>query len=131
MLEDMDFTAEFDEFSVEDLEEVDAFIECLKEMPRSEVLILNPHRVNQMRFSCAAIKKAMREHNRRAKFVCKQSDIESSMGYVDVEAEDIGIEDTEWFARAAEFASNTEIYPLKANKIRMTFTFHGLLTPLR
>ena len=30
----------------------------------------------------------------------------------------------------AEFASNTEIYPLAENKVRMTFTFHGLTAPI-
>ena len=37
---------------------------------------------------------------------------------------------SEWFARSAEFADNTEIYPLENGKVRMTMTFHRLAIPV-
>ena len=46
------------------------------------------------------------------------------------ETERLDFDNPEWFARAAEFASNTEVYPLAKNRIRLTFTFHGITTPL-
>ena len=49
-----------------------------------------------------------------------------SMGSVSVEGEQLVFDKPEWFARVAEFASNTEVYPLAKQAIRMTFTFHGL-----
>lgn len=131
MEKDIDHSVGQEDFEEGDFEEIDAMIEYLKELPRNEVFILNAPRIEQMRFSCAAIKRAMREHKVEAKIVCKQSDLEPSMGYVDVEAKDIGILDMEWFARASEFANNTEIYPLKDDRVRMTFTFHGILAPLQ
>lgn len=53
-----------------------------------------------------------------------------TMGSVSVEADVLNFSKPEWFARAAEFASNTEIYPLEKNRIRLTFTFHGLTAPI-
>lgn len=131
MGKDMEQPFKDEEFEDEDYIEIDEWIACLNSFPRNEVSILNAPRIEQMRFSCAAIKRAMREHKVEAKIVCKQSDLEPSMGYVDVEAKDIGILDMEWFARASEFANNTEIYPLKDDRVRMTFTFHGILAPLQ
>mgnify|MGYP000216046892 CR=1 FL=1 len=55
----------------------------------------------------------------------------SSLFLAERAAKVISIEDNpEWFARAAEFASNTEVYPLTKNRIRLTFTFHGITTPI-
>lgn len=49
-----------------------------------------------------------------------------TMAYVSVESDSIEITDTLWFSRAAEFASNVEVYPLTSGKVRMTFTFHNI-----
>jgi len=118
------------EFFDEDFAEIDALIEQLETLQRPEASILNMQRVQQMRFSCAAIKRALRETNSDASIDCRQHEFESSLGVVDIESVDIMIRDTEWFARAAEFANNTEIYPLKENKVRLTFGFHGLTMPI-
>ena len=32
--------------------------------------------------------------------------------------------------RVAEFANNMEVYPLVKNRVRLTFTFHGLTKPI-
>ena len=53
-----------------------------------------------------------------------------TMGSVSIEAKKLDFDNPEWFARAAEFASNTEVYPLTKNRIRLTFTFHGITTPI-
>ena len=53
-----------------------------------------------------------------------------TMGSITVEGAVLEFDKPEWFARIAEFASNTEIYPLTKNIVRMTFTFHGLTTPI-
>lgn len=53
-----------------------------------------------------------------------------TMGSVSIEAKRLDFDNPEWFARAAEFASNTEVYPLAKNRIRLTFTFHGITTPI-
>ena len=52
------------------------------------------------------------------------------MGGVSVEGKVLEFAGSKWFARAAEFASNTEVYPLAKNRVRLTFTFHGLTAPI-
>lgn len=53
-----------------------------------------------------------------------------TMGSISVEGPMLEFDCPEWFSRVAEFASNTEVYPLAKNKVRMTFTFHGLTKPI-
>lgn len=53
-----------------------------------------------------------------------------SMGSVTVETDAICFRDPIWFARAAEFAANVEIYPLVEDRIRIEFAFYGLAVPL-
>ena len=124
-----EFNAKSDAYDDDDFAEIDALIEYLNTLPQDGVFVLNYPRIQQMRFASAAIKKAMKGRNgAKAKIVCKQSELEPSMGYIDIESKDIDIFDTEWFARAAEFANNTEIYPLSDDRVRMTLTFHGILS---
>jgi len=52
-----------------------------------------------------------------------------SMGSVTIEGSPLILQ-SKWFYRAAEFSNNTEMYPLLNGKIRITFTFHGLTTPI-
>lgn len=127
-----DFENSFDTegFNDEDFAEIDKLIEFLNSLPRTEVSILNQQRVQQMRFACAMIKRVLRETNSDSKIECKQHEFDPNVGVVRVEGISLDIVDIEGFSRASEFANNTEIYPLKADKVRMTFTFHGLLTPL-
>lgn len=123
-----DFKAE--EFDEADFEEIDAFIEYLRELPTPKAKILNAPRVQQVRFASAMIKKVLRQTGCKAKVECKQHEFSANVGVVRVEGISLDIVDIEGFSRAAEFASSTEVYPLAANKVRMTFTFHDLLTPI-
>ena len=118
---------ELDELDDEEYAEFDALVEYLSSLPRAEALVLNPKRLMMLRFCFESIKRVLKNSGCKATVICKQSDLEPTMGYVNVESSEISIENMEWFARAAEFASNTEVYPLAANKVRMTFTFNGLL----
>lgn len=129
-MEDFEKCFESEGFNDADFAEIDALIAYLKTLPRNEVSILNYPRVQQMRFSCAMIKKVLRETSSEAKVECKRHEFDANVGVVRVEGVSLDIVDIEGFSRASEFASNTEIYPLKENKVRMTFTFHGLLTPI-
>ena len=122
MSESKDFDEIFDEF--------DALVEALSEMRRDSVSVLNFPKVQAMRFACEAIQKVLRESGCDAKVTCKQSKLAPDVGAVSVEGKEIDIKNMEWFCRAAEFADNTEVYPLKGNKIRMTFGFNGLLNKL-
>lgn len=122
MRKDEDFDEIFAEF--------DAFVESIAELRADSVSIMNYPKVQAMRFACAAIQKVLRESGCDAKVICKQSELAPDVGMVCVEGNEIDIRNMEWFCRAAEFADNTEVYPLKGDKIRMTFGFNRLLSPL-
>jgi len=53
-----------------------------------------------------------------------------TMGSISIEGECVEFNDVVQFTHAAEFASNIEVYPLAKNRVRMTFTFHGLTAPI-
>lgn len=124
--------AEFEEeqFCEEDFAEIDALIEYLQSLPRSEVLMLNPKRVQEMRLCCAAIAKMFRNAGCRAKIECKQHELEPSVGVIRIEGKEIASHDTELFTMAAGYADNTEVYSLESDKVRMTFTFYNFLIPI-
>lgn len=52
------------------------------------------------------------------------------MGSVFVEGKEIEFQNPEWFSKISKFASNVEVYVLAKNKVRLTFTFHGLTAPI-
>lgn len=90
--------------------------------------ILNPLKMEQFRFAYAALQYIMKGKNVQISY--KMYEPFKTMGSITVEGAVLEFDKPEWFARIAEFASNTEIYPLTKNIVRMTFTFHGLTTPI-
>ncbi|MBR4894007.1 MAG: hypothetical protein IKZ36_02275, partial [Kiritimatiellae bacterium] len=86
--------------------------------------------VQQVRFACAQINRVLKEAGVKAKIECKQHEFNANVAVIRVEGVSLEITNAEGFARAAEFATNTEIYPLTNGNVRMTFTFHGLLIPV-
>lgn len=90
--------------------------------------ILNPLKMQQFQFAYAALQYIMKGKNIQISY--KMYEPFKTMGSITVEGAVLEFDKPEWFARIAEFASNTEIYPLTKNAVRMTFTFHGLTTPI-
>lgn len=90
--------------------------------------ILNPLKMEQFKFAYAALQYMMKGKNAQISY--KMYEPFKTMGSITVEGAILEFDKPEWFARVAEFASNTEIYPLTKNAVRMTFTFHGLTTPI-
>jgi len=90
--------------------------------------ILNPLKMEQFKFAYAALQYIMKGKNVQISY--KMYEPFKTMGSITVEGTVLEFDKPEWFARIAEFASNTEIYPLTKNIVRMTFTFHGLTTPI-
>mgnify|MGYP001164490511 FL=1 len=124
----IDFEEQFR--SDEELEEaLDSLLEGISdelEEEEAKPSILNPHRMEQMQFAYAALKYITR--NTDAKVSYKLQQPFKTMGCISVEGKLLEFDKPEWFARVAEFASNTEVYPLSKNAVRLTFTFHGLTT---
>lgn len=90
--------------------------------------VLNPFKMQQFQFAYAALQYIMKDKNVQISY--KMYEPFKTMGSITVEGTVLEFNKPEWFARIAEFASNTEIYPLNKNAVRMTFTFHGLTTPI-
>lgn len=94
----------------------------------SKPAVLNPIKIQQMQFSYGVIKYLTQ--NTDAKMSYALNEPFKSMGSISVEGKNLAFTNSEWFARACEFASNTEVYPLTNGKVKLTLTFHGLVRPV-
>lgn len=90
--------------------------------------VSNELRLRQMEFTYAALKYITKDEDVQISY--KLYEPFQTMGSITIEGETFEFDDTEWFARVSEFASNIEVYPLTSGKVRMTFTFHGIRTPI-
>ena len=123
---DLQFTSE------EDIQRLlDGFVDGVQDMvaeDESKTTIINPLRLAQIKFTYSVMKFLARGTD--AQVTYKLNEPFKTMGSVSVEGKVLEFAGSKWFARAAEFASNTEVYPLAKNGVRLTFTFHGLTAPI-
>ena len=123
---DFQFTSE------EDIRHLlDGFVEGMQDMvaeDEGKTTIINPLRLAQIKFTYSVMKYLTRDTD--AEVTYKLNGPFKTMGSVSVEGKVLEFAGSKWFARAAEFASNTEVYPLAKNRVRLTFTFHGLTAPI-
>lgn len=112
----------------EDLEQsMDDFLEAISQELEDEdwnTTVLDIQKSKQIQFAYSVLKYLTRGSDAVVSY--KLNEPFKTMGSVSVEGKSIEIYQPEWFARVAEFASNTEVYPLAKNRVRITFTFHGL-----
>ena len=94
----------------------------------SKVTMLDGLRLKQIQFAHATLQYITRGTDTVVSY--KLNEPFKTMGSISVEGETLEFDNPEWFARVAKFASNTEVYPLTKNRVRMTFTFHGLTKPV-
>ena len=116
-------------------EEVDELLDSIVESIGEQLLeedeqpkMLNFAQMDRIRF-CHAVMKALTV-NMDARVTYKLQKPFKSMGSVTVECKEFACNNALWFSRMAEFADNTEIYPLTDGNIRMTMTFHNLTVPV-
>ena len=123
---DFQFTSE------EDIQHLlDGFVEGMQDMvaeDEGKITIINPLRLAQIKFTYSVMKYLTRDTD--AEVTYKLNEPFKTMGSVSVEGKVLEFAGSKWLARAAEFASNTEVYPLAKNRVRLTFTFHGLTAPI-
>ena len=123
---DFQFTSE------EDIQHLlDGFVEGMQDMvaeDEGKITIINPLRLAQIKFTYSVMKYLTRDTD--AEVTYKLNEPFKTMGSVSVEGKVLDFAGPKGFARAAEFASNTEVYPLAKNRVRLTFTFHGLTAPI-
>lgn len=120
---------DYEEFDEESMREFDAIVEYIGSLPKSTTYVSNFPRVETMRFSYLAVKKALKEAGCKAKVTCGQSSLTPSMGYIDIEAKSINMGDLKWFRRATEFADNIEVYPKTDGTVQMSMVFYGIMKP--
>ena len=94
----------------------------------SKPAVLNPIKIQQMQFAYGVLKYLTKGTG--AKLTYALNEPFKSMGSISVEGKNLTFTNAEWFARAAEFASKTEVYPLTNGNVKMTLTFHGLVRPI-
>ena len=94
----------------------------------SRTSIINPYRMQQLLYTYKVMKYLMKGTS--AKVTYKLHEPYQSMGSVSVTGKDIEFKKISWFLRAAELASNYEVYPKTDGTVCMTFTFHGITTPI-
>lgn len=67
---------------------------------------------------------------KKAEFQCEYNEPFTETGSFDIVGDQIVIENMETFINIGKLASNMEVYPRTDGKLRMSFTFHGLTTPI-
>ena len=90
--------------------------------------VLDGLKLKQIQFAYSVLQYITRGTD--TKVSCKLNEPFKTMGSISVEGPILEFDCPEWFSRVAEFASNTEVSPLAKNKVRLTFTFHGLTKPI-
>lgn len=106
---------------------MDEIIEKLRpdlEADDAKISVLNDDRMRQLEFTYLVMRYLT--HGTDAVVSYKLYEPFKTMGSVSVEGKSLEFDNPKWFSRAAEFASNTEVYPLANDRARLTFTFHGL-----
>lgn len=91
--------------------------------------VLNVARYSQMAFAYAVLQKLASDAG-DITLTRKLHQPFKSVGSISLEGESLEFCNSPLFSRAAGLASNIEIYPLVNDRVRMTFTFHGLTTPI-
>lgn len=90
--------------------------------------MLVPHKIQQMQFAYGILRYMTKGTGATVSY--KLNEPFKSMGSISVESTNLQFINAEWFSRAAEFAHSTEVYPLANGKVRLTFTFHGIVKPI-
>jgi len=112
----------------EEFTTIEELLTKLANARKENIRVSDYPKLEMMCFSFRAIQKAIADSGIDVKVTCGYDQEPPPTGYISVEGREIDISDTEWFCRAAEFANNTEAYPLTEDRIRMTFTFYRVFT---
>lgn len=120
-------------FDTEDeaLQSLDALMEVLDPAVRNgeeKASVLNPHCYDRMCRVEAALRYVLQ--GQVVAISHKLNEPFQSMGSISVEGAAISFCSTRMFVKIAALASNAEVYPLTNGSVRLTFTFHGLTTPI-
>jgi len=109
-------------------QELDELIDSIGEWILEDEMkpgILNPLRLQQMKFAHSVMQKLTKETQMQTTYATHEPF--ASMGCITVEGDYLEFTDCKWLGRAMEFASNVDIYPLANGGVRLVLTFHRLV----
>lgn len=112
-------------------ESADDFIDQLAKLVQedeSRTSMVNVDRMQQLKLAYKIFKKTMIGENVDISYQVNKPF--PSMGNISVEADLLAISNPKMFHMIAKLANNVEVYPLTNGRVRMCFTFHGLVKPL-
>ena len=94
----------------------------------SKTAIINPYRIQQLLYTYKVLKYLTKGTKAKVSYTLHEP--HKSMGYVSVVGSNLQFENTGWFLKAVELASNFEVFPKTDGIVEMNFTFHGLTRTL-
>lgn len=91
--------------------------------------IINPLKIRQVLYTYKVLKYLTRgEKNVQVTYELHEP--YKHMGSVSIVGKHLKFSRPEWFIKAAELASNLDIFPKTDGTVQMDFTFHGLTMPM-
>lgn len=90
--------------------------------------ILNKDRLMEVKFVYDAIKTMLLKPGMELTYELNAP--LKSMASISLTGKDLCFSNAEWFSRAAEFSDTIDVEPLVNGKVRLTFGFHGITTPI-
>ena len=90
--------------------------------------VLNKERLREIKFVYDAIQTVLLKPGMELTYELNAP--LKSMASISITGKDLRFTNAEWFSRAAEFSDTIEAEPLVNGKVRLTFGFHGLTSPI-
>lgn len=118
----------FESMTPEEQEEyADAALKYIGEMLKKDdvgIYVLNPERCTELYYAFKKVKKVIRGRGCKAKIRLNTPTI--TMGYIEIEGEELSFLNSTDMIEAMKLASNVDVYPKTNGKIKMDLGFHGI-----
>ncbi len=99
-------------------------------LDESRPSVVDPERYSQMN-EAYRILRALTQDVRGLHLTYELNKPFPSTGSITLEGKMIWVRGSKWFLKAAKLADNFEVYPLTNGRVRMSFCFNDLTTPIQ
>ena len=127
---DYDDNAEWDS---DDIEELNAFIEYLKQAEEEyysepRMRILNPRRLKEFQYALMKITKIIKKASPDAKIEYDLDDgFSTGHGAIRIETDELSVKNPQQLIDSIKFASDVDIFPLTNGNIKIILGFRGMM----
>lgn len=130
MSKEFDFSKEFenDKDVEKALDELITLVACTAQIEDTRTQVVNPITMQHLLYTYKTLKYLTKDTEVNVTYVVHEP--YKSMGSVTACGKNITFSRPEWFVKAAELATNFEVYPKTDGTVEMNFTFHGLTKPI-